>query len=114
LAAAYFLSVVVLQTVFSLFTGESTSALVTVLSTLTIAALFTPLRARVQAFIDRRFFRRKYDAARTLAAFSAGARDEVDLDALNARLLNVISDTMQPAHIGLWVREASAPPETRP
>lgn len=108
LAAVYFASVVVLQTVFSLFTGESRSALVTVLSTLTIAALFNPLRRRVQAFIDRRFYRSKYDAARTLAGFSATARDDVDLNTLNERLLAVVNDTMQPEHAGLWVREPAA------
>jgi hypothetical protein len=103
LAAAYFGSVIVLQTVFGLFSSGGQPALVTVLSTLAIAALFSPLRQRVQAFIDRRFYRRKYDAARTLAAFGATLRDDLDLDALTGRLLAVVEDTMQPAHVSLWL-----------
>jgi hypothetical protein len=116
LAAAYFGSVIVLQTVFGLFSPGGQPALVTVLSTLAIAALFSPLRQRVQAFIDRRFYRRKYDAARTLAAFGATLRDDLDLDALTGRLLAVVEDTMQPAHVGLWLepaRRAAAPAQGR-
>jgi hypothetical protein len=104
LALIYFGSVVVLQRVLSPVTGESTAAVV--LSTLLIAALFLPLRRRVQAAIDRRFFRRKYDAEQVLAQFAATARDETDLDALTAELLRVIQETMQPEHVSLWLRPA--------
>jgi hypothetical protein len=106
LAAAYLASVLVLQGVLGAMTGERQTPLVTVLSTLTIAGLFTPLRRRVQAFIDRRFYRRKYDAARTLAAFGETLRSEVELDTLTNRLLVVVDETMQPAQASLWLRAA--------
>jgi hypothetical protein len=106
LALVYFGSVVLLQTLFRLVTGEGQSQLVTVLSTLAIAALFTPLRRRIQAVIDHRFYRRRYDAVRTLAAFSTAARDEVDLNQLTGRLLEAVEETMQPAHVSVWLRPA--------
>jgi hypothetical protein len=105
LAGVYFLSVIVLQGLLGWLTGGGGSALATVFSTLAIAALFTPLRRRVQAFIDRRFYRRKYDAAKTLAAFGATLREEVDLSTLEGRLLKAVETTMQPAHVGLWRRD---------
>jgi hypothetical protein len=103
LVALYFGGIVALQRVFVLLTGEK-STLAVVASTLAIAALFTPLRRRIQSFIDRRFFRSKYDARKTLEAFSAKLRDETDLDALDNELVGVVRETMQPAHVSLWLR----------
>jgi hypothetical protein len=106
LVALYFGTVVVFQKLFVVLTGEK-STLAVVVSTLVIAALFNPLRRRIQSFIDRRFYRRKYDARKTLETFSAELRDETNLDALNAGLVGVIRETMQPTHVSLWLRSGT-------
>jgi hypothetical protein len=104
LVALYFGGVTATQAAFRALTGqEEQPQLAIVVSTLVIAALFNPLRRGIQGFIDRRFYRRKYDAAKTLEAFSAKLRNETDLDALSEDLVGVIRETMQPAHVFLWL-----------
>ncbi len=104
LALMYFAGVVASQSVLEELTGDRHNQLVTALSTLAIAALFLPLRRRVQDFIDKRFFRKKYDAAKTLADFATTCRDETDLDKLTASLINVVQETMQPESVQLWLK----------
>lgn len=112
LALVYFMSVLVLQALLSIFTGqlssETQTPVVIVASTLGIAALFQPLRRRIQTIIDRRFYRSKYDAARTLATFSMSLSHEVDLNKLREDLLAVVQETMQPTHVSLWLRDSQA------
>ena len=110
LALVYFGCVVLLQQLSRSLSGQEQSEVVTVISTLAIAALFVPLRNRVQRWIEQRFYRRKYDAQQVLARFSASVRDEVNLSRLHADLVDAVNETMQPAHVSLWLRESPAPP----
>jgi hypothetical protein len=110
LALVYFGGVAMTQAIFRALTSQQEQPQIAiVISTLVIAALFNPLRRRIQSFIDRRFYRRRYDARKTLEAFSAKLRDETNLDALNAELVGVVRETMQPAHVTLWLRPDTAP-----
>jgi len=112
LVLVYFGSVAGTQTVFRALTGQE-STLAAVASTLLIAALFNPLRRLIQGFIDRRFYRRKYDARKTLEAFSAKLRDETDLDALSDDLVGVVREAMQPAHVSVWLHPDPAPKDKK-
>jgi hypothetical protein len=113
LVALYFGGIVVLQRVFVILTGQQ-STLAIVASTLLIAALFNPLRRHIQSFIDRRFYRGKYNARKTLESFAVKLRDETDLDALGDDLVGMVRETMQPAHVSLWLRPETAPKGEQP
>jgi hypothetical protein len=108
LAVVYAGGVVVAGSLVREVTGRERNNLVVAVSTLLVAALFRPVRTRVQSFIDRRFYRRKYDAARTVESFSIRLRDEVELETLTSELVAVVGDTMQPVHVSLWLRGRSS------
>jgi hypothetical protein len=110
LAVVYAGLIVGLGSLASIITGPADNAVVLVIATLVTAALILPVRRRIQAVIDRRFYRRKYDAQKTLEAFSTNLRQEVDLTQLREQLLSVVDETMQPAHVSLWLRDAEREP----
>jgi uncharacterized membrane protein YedE/YeeE len=115
LVLVYFGGVAASEAIFRALTGqEQQPQIAVVVSTLVIAALFTPLRRRIQRLIDRRFYTRKYDARKTLEAFSVQLREETDLEALSEDLVGVIRETMQPAHVSLWLRPETAPKGEHP
>jgi hypothetical protein len=101
--------VATIQTLFRALTGQRQPQLAVVVSTLVIAALFNPLRGRIQRLIDKRFYRKKYDARSTLEAFSVKLREETDHEPFNSVLVGVVQETMQPAYDSLWWRSAPEP-----
>jgi hypothetical protein len=113
LVMVYFGSVVVVQTAVNGLTGQEQSSQLTIaLSTLLIAALFNPARKRVQSLVDRRFYRQKYDAAQTLAAFASSVQDEVEIGQLQQALAQVVTDTLQPTYLSLWIKSEKAEKES--
>lgn len=109
LVATYAVIVIALQHLVTIFIPEANETIPVVISTLLIAAIFQPLRRSFQAAIDQRFYRHKYDAARTLSNFGATLRNEVNLEDLTDQLMDTVSETMQPAHISLWLRRSDMP-----
>jgi hypothetical protein len=110
LLALYFGLIISLQTIIQTVSGQTDSPIIVVLSTLFIAAVFNPLRSRVQQWIDQRFFRSKYDAEISLTSFAKTARDEVDMDKLTDSLLSLVETTIQPAHASLWLQKSEGRP----